>query len=207
MIVVKVWESLEKGYTNRRRCQAWILEKEAQSRPCPLLFPPSSSQRSGHMSKLCLLTLCKRAALWPPSASGCADWHWTWERSPGSWLGLFGQGMPRFQVGGGPKPGPLKHKLRARTVLPRSTCSAPRSKCLLGFIQHWLKERDTCLHEYSSSREAFGTVMRHYGLIGPHHAPASTSPQSMLIFGLMGHFHSCLIMRKYSKLQIEVFFH
>lgn len=39
VIVVKVRESLEKGYTNRRRYQAWMPEKEAQSRPLPPPLP------------------------------------------------------------------------------------------------------------------------------------------------------------------------
>lgn len=45
---------LGRGCTNRRRCQAWTLEKEAQSRPAPSSARLSLAQSSGHTSELCL---------------------------------------------------------------------------------------------------------------------------------------------------------
>lgn len=129
--VLKVWEFLEK----RRSCQAWIPEKETQGRPCPGCIPEIRP-----MSKLWLPTPCRTAAPWPSLTSRGARWV----RGPGSWLGAVWIGNSKVPGRGRTRARPSKAGAQPRTLFPRSTGrSELRNKCLLGFIQHWLKGRDT----------------------------------------------------------------
>ena len=136
--------------SNRRRCQAWILEKEAQSRPCPILFLPGTiPDLRPHIQALSPCPLqnnCSSAILRLRMVTMALDLESRpWEPAWAIWVE-----NSRPPVRRGPKPGPLKHKFKARTLLPRSICgSSLRSECLLESIQHWLKGRDTCLQKYS----------------------------------------------------------
>lgn len=133
----------------------------------PTLFPPGSSPEL-RPHPLCLPPRAERLLLGHPQhqdatlALDLEDRPWNWA--------VWAEN-PMVPVGREPKPGPLKTKLGARTLLPSSACgSGPRSKCSLGFIQHGLKGRDKVHKSTPASKKC---LSQRQGVTGP---PASPRP-------------------------------